>query len=453
MTTPMHSRRSFLKQSLKTAAAAAGAPLILPSRVLGQGHRPSPSNRLTMAIIGCGNQGSGELGNWLGDERVQVVAVCDPNLESGGYWAGRTGGRGPAQRRVEAHYANQTRSGAYAGCDSYVDFRDIVARDDIDCAYVGTPDHWHAILAIELARTGKDIYGQKPLSLTIPEGRAMVRAVERYGSVWQTGSQQRSDARMRRACELVRNGAIGRLKHVRVGLLGGTPDVGKTGAYTTPEPVPEGFDYNLWLGPAPWAPHCRARTHVNWRWILDYSGGQLTDWGAHHIDIAHWGMGAEDTGPIAIENARGTYGTGLWNTARDFSFDAIYADGVRLTVSNRERGGVAFEGEDGTIHTNRGHISADRPEILQATIPPTGIHLYRSNHHFRNFIDCVVSRRRTAAPIAVAHRSVSVAHLGNLAMRTTGKLRWDPEQEQVLGNPAAAALLKRAYREPWILNA
>jgi len=232
---------------------------------------------------------------------------------------------------------------------------------------IATPDHWHAALVIAACRAGKDIYCQKPLSLTVREGRAMANAVKRYGVVFQTGSQQRSDYNFRRAAELVLNGRIGRLHTVECGLPGGWPDYGKTAARKQPEPVPEGFDYDMWLGPAPYAPYCPARVGVNFRWVLDYSGGQLTDWGGHHPDCAQWGMGTQYTGPIEIRAAKGTFPVDqVYNTATEYYFEAIYKNGVKLIISNRLRGGVTFRGTEGWVWANRGRHDAEPKSRLRA---------------------------------------------------------------------------------------
>ncbi|MBN1441380.1 MAG: Gfo/Idh/MocA family oxidoreductase, partial [Planctomycetes bacterium] len=317
---------------------------------------------------------------------------------------------------------------------------------------IGTPDHWHAIIAIAAAEAKKDIYGQKPLSLTVAEGRAMVEAVERNKVVWQTGSQQRSDSNFRRACELVRNGRIGKLHTVRCGLPGGIPDYGKTAAQTEPRPVPEGFNYDLWLGPAPEAPYCPARVGVNFRWNLDYSGGQITDWGGHHPDIAQWGMGTDRSGPVEIRNPQATFAKHpVYNTATEYSIEYIYESGVKLIISNRERGGVTFEGTEGKVWANRGQHDAEPKSLLSSEIGPNEIRLYRSDDHVRNFIDCMISREETVAPIEVGHRSISLAHLGNVALILRRGFRWDPKTERILDDPGADFLLNRAYRRPWVL--
>ena len=430
-------RRSFLQVTAATPALAQTA-------------RPSASDRVNLAVIGTGNQGTGDMRGFLNDPRVQVVAVCDVNRMSPGYWDGGIGGREPARSFVEWHYGREKRSGLYKGCDTYEDFRDVLDRKDVDAVLIALPDHWHSIPVIMAAKAGKDIYGEKPLSLTIAEGRAMSNAVRNSKRIFQTGSQQRSDARFRKACELVRNGRIGKLETVTCGLPGGTPDLSKVAHRKAPEAVPEGFNYNMWLGPAPDAPYSPARCHVNFRWILDYSGGQITDWGGHHPDIAQWGMGTELTGPVEIRNAKCTWAKDpLYNTATDFTFEAIYESGVRLVVSNRARGGVTFEGTDGMIWVNRGAIESKPDHLVYSDIGENELKLCRSTNHFRNFIDCVLSRKEPIAPIEQAHRTITIAHLGNIALKVGRNLRWDPKAERILNDDEANRMLSRPMRAPW----
>ena len=442
-------RRALLRGAVSLGGAAA-FPYIVPSSALGKAATPPASERVVMGCIGTGNQGTNDLRSLLRDSRVQVVAICDVNRESAGYWDNRIGGREPARRIVEEHYAAQKESGAFKGCAGYEDFRELLARGDIDAVLIALPDHWHSISVIETAKAGKDIYGEKPLSLTIPEGRAMSDTVHRYGRIFQTGSQQRSDQNFRRACELVRNGRIGKLHTVKCGLPGGTPDISKMGSRDKPEPVPDGFNYDRWLGPAPYAPYCPARCHVNFRWILDYSGGQVTDWGGHHPDIAQWGMDTEKTGPVEIRNAKGAFASdGLYNTATDFYFECIYQNGVKLIISNKERGGVTFEGTEGWVWANRGRHDASPKSLLDSVIGPNEIHLYRSDDHARNFIDCVLSRNETVAPIETAHRSITIGHLGNIAMRLGRDLKWNPDTERFVDDQQAERMASRAMRSPW----
>jgi predicted dehydrogenase len=447
------SRRSFVLNSIKAGAASFAFPTLIPGRALGLSGAVAPSNRVTVGIVGTGNQGFNDINSFLRDERVQLVAVCDVNRESPGYWEGKVGGRDPARRLVEDYYGKKRSAGTYRGCSALGDFRELLGRSDVDAVEICTPDHWHAIMVVEACKAGKAIYCQKPLSLTIAEGRAMSWAVSRSRVVFQTGSQQRSDPKFRRAAELVRNGRIGDLTRVRVGMPGGRTDYAKTGDHKKPEPVPQGFDFDRWLGPAPDAPYAQARCHVNFRWNYDYSGGQVTDWGGHHPDCAQWGMGTEMTGPVEIRNAKGVFPPDpLWNTATEYRFEAIYENGVPLIVSNQEKMGVTFEGTKGKIYVNRGTLEAEPRSILDSKIGPDEIHLYASDDHFRNFIDCVISREPTAAPVEVAHRSITICHLGNIAMRLNRqKLRWDPRTEQIIGDDEASRMLSRAYRSPWTL--
>jgi predicted dehydrogenase len=450
------SRRAFLGKALRASAAAGFAfPMIVPGRALGLAGAVAPSNRITLAVIGTGNQGFNDIRSFLGDLRVQLVAVCDVNRESPGYWEGKVGGREPARRLVEDHYGTVRKAGTYRGCSALADFREVLGRHDIDAVEICTPDHWHAIMVVEACKARNDIYCQKPLSLTVAEGRVMSFAVSQSKVVFQTGSQQRSDRRFRRACELVRNGRIGDLRTVKVGLPAGRTDYAKTGGRKQPEAVPKGFDYDFWLGPAPKAPYAPARCHVNFRWIYDYSGGQVTDWGGHHPDCAQWGMGTQMTGPVEIRNAKGVFPPDeLWNTATEYAFDAVYEHGVTMRIANTNPMGVTFEGTKGKIYVDRGKLQADPKSILDSQIGPDEIHLYDSDDHFRNFIDCVISRQPTAAPVEVAHRSISLCHLGNIAMRLgREKLRWDPRTEQVIDDDEAAQMLSRPYRAPWALSA
>jgi myo-inositol 2-dehydrogenase/D-chiro-inositol 1-dehydrogenase len=438
--------------------ATNGFPAVVPSSALGLDGHVAPSNRITLGVIGTGNQGIGDLRQFLKDERVQVVAVCDVNRESVGYWNNSVGGREPARRLVDEKYREQIASGTVLdliGCAAYEDFRDLLARADIDAVEIATPDHWHAIPVIQACKAGKDIYCQKPLSLTVVEGRAMSNVVKKYNRVFQTGSQQRSDPHFRRACELVRNGRIGKVHTVRCGLPGGRPDFGKSADLKMPQPVPDGFDYQSWLGPAPQADYAPARCHVNFRWIYDYSGGQVTDWGGHHPDCAQWGLGTEYTGPIEIREAEGVFPSDpLWNTATEFYFEAVYENGVRMIISDKERGGVTWEGTDGWVWADRDRHHASSKAILNAEIGPDEIHLYKSDNHFRNFIDCVISRQECVAPVEVAHRSITICHLGNIAMRLgRASLIWDPEKEQISNDEEAARMLRRPYHHGWQLEA
>jgi len=438
------SRRGFLQGT----AAAIVVPTLIPATAIGN---DAPSNKLNVAIIGTGNNGCNWMPRFMKDARTKVVAVCDVNREGPGYWSGSVRGREYARRMVDKFYGAKT-------CKVYSDFREVLALKDIDAVYISTPDHWHAIIAIAAAEAGKDIYCQKPLALTVRQGRSIVDAVKKANVVFQTGSQQRSDFHFRHVCELVRNGRIGKLHTVRCGLPGGAPDVGKTAHLTETVPVPDGFDYEMWLGPAPQAPYCPARVGVNFRWILDYSGGQMTDWGGHHPDIAQWGMGTDLTGPVAIKNAKGRFAEHpVYNTATEYYFECHYENGVRLVISDKERGGVTFEGSDGKVWANRGSYEAAPKELLQGKIGPNEIHLYKSGedgggvavNHVKNFIDCMFSRKETICPAEVGHRSITLAHLGNIALKTGRDLKWDPVKEEIVGDAGANEMLGRPQRTDW----
>jgi predicted dehydrogenase len=420
-------RRSFLKGTVAAAGTTVAFPAIVPSSVFGA---YSPSNRIVMGAIGVGSQGSGDMRGFLSKPEVQMVAVCDVDK----------GHRDGAKKTVDQRYRN-------SDCTAYLDFRELIGRGDLDAVQLAMPDQWHAIPAIAAARAGLDIHGQKPLARSIREGRAICNAVHRYGRVWQTGSQQRSDWKFRRACELVRNGRIGKILKVEVGLpTGGATDVKPV------TQVPEGLDWNFWLGPAPYVPY-RGVVHWNWRWIMDYSGGQLTDWAGHHIDIAHWGMGWDYTGPVEIEGKGNYPKEGLYNVPTEYKFACKYADGTVMTVANNQQltQGAKWYGEKGWIHVNRGGLSASNEKILREEIAPNEIKLYESRDHKQNFLDCVKSRKLTICPAEVGLRSISVALLGEIAMLTGRKIKWDPVKEEIKGDPQASALLGRSYREPWIL--
>jgi predicted dehydrogenase len=303
------------------------------------------------------------------------------------------------------------------------------------------------------ARAGLDIYGEKPLSRSIRESRAICDAVQRYGRIWQTGSWQRSRRHFLHACELVRNGRIGRVHLVEVGL----PSGNATGIKQR-LPVPEELDWDFWLGPAPWREYCEFgsnRCHWDWRWIMDFSGGQLTDWAGHHIDIAHWGLDFDRTGPREVAG-EGTYPVeGLWDAPTDYQFTCKYDGDVTIVVGSTSRigfMGAKWHGDDGWIHVNRGGLWASDPSWLRyEEIGPGDKRLYRSDDHIQNFLDCVRSRRETITPVETASRSVSVGHLGEIAMLTGRTIRWDPKTETILNDPGASALLGRSYRKPWVL--
>jgi predicted dehydrogenase len=431
------SRRELLKRATGTAIGTIAFPYIVPASVLGNNGDTAPSERITMGCIGVGSQGTSNMRGFLSKDEVQIVAVCDVDKRR----------LDKAKWRVDDRYQN-------SDCKTYVDFRELIARDDIDVLSLATPDHWHSIPVLTAARAGKDMYGEKPLARTIYEGKAMVEAVQRYNLIWQTGSWQRSLWNFRRACELVRNGRIGKVHTVEVGLPTGRP-----GHNIPVQDVPEGLDWDFWLGPAPWRPYQqfgRSGPHWDWRWVMDYSGGQLTDWAGHHVDIAHWGLDLEYTGPVEIEG-KGVYPKdGTFDAPTQYKFNCKYANGLTMIVANNQQQpkgmGTVWYGEKGWIHVDRNDkLEAEPQSILNERIGPNEIRLYESNDHHQNFLDCVRSRKQTITPIEVAHRSISVGLLGEIAMLLGRKLRWDPDKEQFINDDTANRMLTRPMRSPWHL--
>lgn len=435
-------RRQFLKGSVALTSTALLAPTIVPASIFGA---EAPSNRVTLGCIGVGRQGMADMRDFLGLTQVQIIAVCDldsKRLEN-------------AKKAVEAHYSRRASGGPYKGCRTYGDYRELVDQTDIDAVSIVTPDHWHTLPAIAAAKAGKDIFLEKPLTLTIEEGRVLSDTVHRYNRVFQVGSQQRSDTRFRQACELARNGRLGKIHTVKVGF--GT-DPGTTPQ--PPMPVPENLNYDMWLGPAPWAPYTEERVHPQadygrpgWLRIADYGAGMITGWGAHHNDIAQWGLGTEYTGPVEIEGQTEYPKDGLWDVHGPFRIEYTYANGVKVICADegKIKGGVTFEGDQGWVWVTRGRIDAEPKSLLTSTIGPNEIQLYKSNHHKGNFIECVKSRAETIAPVEIAHRSCTVCLLGDIAMRLGQKLRWDPDKERFTNSDQANRMIARTMRSPWRL--
>jgi len=428
-------RRDFIKKSSGAVLGVLTFPQIIPSSVFARPGQVAPSDRITLGCIGVGGMGTGNLQGFLSKSEVQVLAVCDVDRKH----------RDRAKRMVDKNHQNQD-------CATYNDYREVLARKDIDAIMTATPDHWHAIIAVEIARAGKDIYAEKPLAFNISEGRAIVDAVHQYGVIWQTGSWQRSQRNFRFACELVRNGRIGKVHTVRVGLPTGN-NIQDNG--TQPVDPPDGFDYEMWLGPAPWRPYNPSRCHWNFRWISDYSQGQLTDWAGHHCDIANWGMGTELSAPVSIEG-KAIYPPakdGLFDTAETYYFECEFKEGFKMIVADAEQQpkgmGAHFIGEDGWVHVSRGGIDANPKSLLSSVIRPDKIHLYKSEDHIQNFLDCIKTRKKTITPVEIAHHSVMVAHLGDIAMKMGRKVHWDLKKERFVNDPEADRYLSRPMRSPW----
>lgn len=428
-TTP--SRRSFLKQLTVVTGTAALLPTLIPASVLGAN---APSKRANLGHIGVGGQGGGVMHGFLGVAQSQSVAVCDPILNR----------RQTAARQVEDYYAAQRDRTSFKGCRAYLDFRELLARPEIDAVVVATPDHWHVPVAVAAVKAGKDVYVEKPLGLSMEQDQAMRATVHRYGAVFQYGTQQRSfNTHCALACELVRNGYLGDLKAIHV-----VAPNGETGGRAIPQPVPEGLDYDLWLGPAPVAPYTNDRVLGVGRWhIYDYAIGFIAGWGAHPLDIAHWGyphipVEYEGTGLIPTE--------GLFDTVVNWDLRGRYASGVEFTL---KAGGdkTTFVGTKGWVAASRGGLSAEPEFLLKVRIQPGEIHLLQDNHHYRNFADCVLNRRTPVSNIDSAVQSDFMSHLGDIAIRTGRRIRWDPKQETILGDEAARRMMHRALRAPWAL--
>lgn len=422
------SRREFFRRLAKQAMALglAWPPLAGSARAQ---RRLSPNERITLGFIGLGGMGRGHLGGFLGNPQVQVLAVCDvyePN-------------RLQAKEMVDRRYGN-------SDCKAYNDFRELLDRDDIDAVVIATPDHWHTLISIYACQTGKDVYCEKPLTLTVEEGKALVQAVRRYGRVFQVGSQQRSDGLFRFACELVRSGKIGKVHTVWVFL----PNAPSSGWEPDSDPPP-GLDWDLYLGPAPKVPFNRLRFLGSFRWFWDYSGGMMTDWGAHHFDIAQWGLGMDGSGPRAVEGEGVPPADGLFETFTRFEVRYQYPNGVTVIGTNPERG-VRFEGTDGWVQVWRGGMDAEPKSLLQETLGPEDVHLYVSPGHHQDWLNCIRTRQRPICDVEIGHRSVTVCHIGNIAMRLGRRLEWDPVKEQFVNDEEANRWLWRPYRAPWQLG-
>ncbi len=456
----------------------AAAPYVLPASALGLDDAVAPSNRVIYGYVGCGNHGAG----WNFDQvfryrDAQIVAVCDVDENH----------LKDAKAKVEAHYGQQFGKD-YKGCAAHGDFRELINRKDIDVVGIATPDHWHTIPAIMAARAGKDVICEKPLTLTVAEGRLLSDAVKRAGRIFQTASENRSIDTYIRLVELVRGGVVGKLTHIEVRLpIGNTSmRVGRDGKdlfdLREAEAPPKSLNYEMWLGQAPLMPYIPARTHGNFRWNLAFSGGVLTDWGAHLVDLAQWGHDSEQTGPVAVEG-KGDFPPrdAVYNTAATFELHYRYADGVTLTVSagrgdldptQRHAGpvvgrtpnpGIRFEGDEGWIESHgwRGSLKANRRKMLDAVIDPAKASVYRPSEivartddkggEHRNFIDCVKSRKPCYAPAETGHRTITIPHIGNIAMLLGRKLRWNPTAERFVGDTEADAMLSRKQREPWTI--
>ncbi|HWF20230.1 MAG TPA: Gfo/Idh/MocA family oxidoreductase [Verrucomicrobiae bacterium] len=459
------SRRHFLAAT----GAALALPTFIPASALGRNGRPAPSERVILGVAGWGMQGPGNTKHFLGISECQVVAACD--LDEGRLHRNDNS----AVKTINNHYKNKD-------CKAYHDYREMMARSDIDAVMLAVPDHWHALVATEAAHRKKDIYGEKPLARTIAEQQAIVHAVEKNGRIWQTGSWQRSEANFHKGAEIVRNGLIGRVTHVEVGLPAGhsdfphtAPDLLKKFASKptdndyltkvvpgTPDwdaaisQPPAGFDYERWIGPSRMEPYIGARVYQNWRWNYNTGGGQLLDWIGHHCDIAHWGLDFDRSGPSEIEG-HGEFppANAIWNTTGKYRIELQYPNNIKMTIAGgypEIKSGTKWIGTDGWVYVDRGKFEASNEDWVNTRTLPENlrkIKLYESNDHWKNFIDCVKSRKPTIAPVQTAHHSAIPGHLGLISMLVGRKLRWDVASERILDDAEATKLTSRPYRSPW----
>jgi predicted dehydrogenase len=436
-------RRRFLKRVAGTAAGAISFPYIVSSSALGGAGNVAASERITVGCVGVGPQGSGVMGNFLRQKDAQVVAVCDvkdPVLKA-------------AQELVNGHYKG-------TGCAAYKDFRELMARDDIDVVLAATPDHWHVLIALAAVRAGKDVYLEKPMGLSLAQDQALRTAVHRQGRVFQFGTQQRSERNFRFACELALNGRLGKLHTINVWSPGSSQ-----GGDPTPVPVPEWLNYEMWLGPAPYTPYTQDRcSNKLWWFISDYALGFIAGWGVHPLDIALWGGGEKVACPAEIEG-KGVWPTeGVCDTAMNWKVVCKYDSGVTMNFTGdpypdewKQRygrttsHGTAFEGTDGWVHVDRSGLNAHPKELLETELGPNDIHLYKSDNHVRNLLDCVKSRAETICNIDVAVQADIICQISDIAIRLEQKLKWDPKTERFVNNDAANRRLSRPMRTPWTL--
>lgn len=423
-------RRSFLAQGAALGAAVA-CPTIVPSSVLGA---TAPSNRITLGMIGMGLMMGGHLNGMLNRKDVQILAVSDVQRDR----------RESNKKKVEDAYSKERTTGNYRGCDAYLDYQELCDRPDIDGVFVVTPDHWHTQCSLAAIRTGKHVYCQKPMTLTIREGRILSDACKQYGTTFQVGSQQRSEWAFRKACEIVRNGWIGKVHTIYAGLGSFAPPTTLPG-----QPIPAGFDYDRWLGPTPWYPYNAERVKGNygggWRRFWEYGSRKNGDWGAHHFDIIQWALGMDDSGPVTFI-PKG-YDGNEYQTH-------IYANGIKVLRDHPRKMGhmIQFIGSEGEVLVSRGGRINTTPEAL-ATQPlrPSDINLYNSSHHESNWLDCIRNGRQTICPAEIGHRTATICHLSGIAERLGRPLSWDPEKEAILNDSAADRWYDRPRRAPYLL--
>jgi predicted dehydrogenase len=388
--------------------------------------KAGPNDQIVMAAIGVGGQGTGIMKWAMKEPNVKFVAVCD----------------------VDESHCDKGAQTVGPDCAKYHDFRELLDRKDLDAVTIGTVDHWHALTSIAAMKSGRDVYCEKPLALTIAEGQAMYQASRKYDRIFQTGSQQRSDARYRLACELVRNGRIGKV-HTVEARIGDNP---VDGPFPVSDP-PKGLDWDFWQGPTPEVPYVKQRCHYEFRWWYEYSGGKITDWGAHHNDIAQWGLGTDDSGPVFVTatGVKPSKDKNSYNCHPHFAINYMYADGTRLVTTSDGENGNRFIGDKGWIFVSRERIEASDKALIDEPLPNDATKLYLSKSHMGNFMDGVRTRKRTICDVAIGHRSATVCHLGSIALRLGKPLQWDPSAEKFIGpgSDEGNKMVSREMRSPW----
>lgn len=427
---PKLTRRGFLRTAATAAIAAATGPTLVPARALGRDGGVAANSRMTLGAIGVGGMGRHDLGNFMTHPDVQVLAVCEVDRDR----------LNAAKQMVDETYENRD-------CAAYGDFRELLARPDIDLILIATPDHWHAFLAIAAAKAGKDVYCEKPISLTIAEGRAVAKAMKKYKRVYQSNTQRRNIDPFRLTVEAARKGMVGRIHTIHAYLMPGQA-IGPQ----PEEPVPPGFNYDLWLGQAPYKPYTTKRCHGSFRWIFDYSGGQLTDIGAHFNDLAQLGHDSEKTGPISFEGWATFPKEGLYDTAVNFHVRATYRDDIRLEMHDTGPRAIRFDGDEGWISVDdTGLVEAQPASILKA-IKAERVDWTAIQTHQRDFLEAVKDRRDPVAPPEIAHRSTTICHAANICLRLGRPLQWDPRRERFVKDDQANAMMSRPARAPWSLE-
>lgn len=429
-------RRKFLA----AGAVAAAAPTILSSSA-----KAAPSERITVGVVGLGSRGFNLLDDLLGSSDAQIVAVCDVDTM---HYRDQPWGKGRKfGLKAGQEYINQ-KSGSKTGVSTTRDFRDICNRDDIDAVVVATPDHWHALCTLEALRGGKDVYCEKPVTHTFHEGQIVYREVAKQEAIFQTGSQQRSDWRFRRAVELVRNGHLGKILSIEVGLPPGYDN--PQGDPTVAKP-PEHLDYDFWCGPSPMLPYMRARHHRWWRGHRAYGGGVLMDWIGHHNDIAHWALDLDQSGPVKVAAVGWTFpDTDVYNTPHQYEIECEYEGGAKSSISSRNRLGLRLVGDKGWVFATRGRIEASQPTWIEAKFDPGSKKVYASENHMHNFLSSVRTRRPCICPAETGHRSITPGHLAYVSQALGRALKWDAKTETVINDQAANELLQQHhYRQPW----